>query len=255
MGAPEHEPLGDPAALRALRAAAVDDLALIARLHHAELDDTTLDALRQTQFPHGLGFRLRSLHGQQALAHLAAVMADFSMPMEVGLRDELAADYAAIYLTYGYQASPCESVWLDEENLGMQAPMFQVREFYRFFDLVAEDWRRRSDDHLVLELQFLAWLLGSTNPQALPEAARFLDEHLLRWVPQFARRVATRCATPFYAGLATLTAAYCDELRDVLAQVLESPRPSAEAVEARMKPRPQAQAVPMTYMPGAAPSW
>ena len=43
-----------------------------------------------------------------------------------GERDELAADFAAIYLTHGLSASPYESVWLDEEGLAMQGPMFQT---------------------------------------------------------------------------------------------------------------------------------
>jgi len=54
----------------------------------------------------------------------------------------------------------------------------------------------------VLQLQFLAHLFSLDDQQeTLREAARFLDEHPLRWVEQFARRVAARCQTPFYAGL------------------------------------------------------
>jgi TorA maturation chaperone TorD len=133
--------------------------------------------------------------------------------------------------------------------------MFQVREFYRLFDLVAADWRLRPDDHLVLELQFLAALFRDSHPQALAEAARFLDTHLLRWLPLFGQRVAARCATPFYAGAARLSAAYCDELRDLLAEVLGEARPSAEEVEARMRPRVAPAVAPVTFVPGLAPSW
>jgi len=39
---------------------------------------------------------------------------------------QLAADFAAIYLNHSIQASPCESVWLDEEGLMRQQPMFKV---------------------------------------------------------------------------------------------------------------------------------
>jgi hypothetical protein len=113
----------------------------------------------------------------------------------------------------------------------------------------------RSDDHICLELQFLAALLRDAHPEALPEAARFLDEHLLRWLPLFAKRVSARCATPFYAGAARLTEAYCEELRDILAALLGKPRPSPEEVEARMKPRASAVTHPLAYIPGVAPSW
>jgi TorA maturation chaperone TorD len=241
--------------LALFREVVAQDLSVLAMLHHAEVDDTLLDQLDTTGFPDGLGLRLTGSEGMRSLTLMRLAMTELAAPLSERLRDELAADYAAIYLTYAYHASPCESVWLDQENLGMQAPMFQVREFYKLFNLVAADWRMRPDDHLVLELQFLAALFRDGHPQALSEAARFLDTHLLRWLPLFGQRVSTRCATPFYAGAALLTAAYCDEVRDLLADVLGEPRPSAEEVEASMRPRGGVQAAPLTYFPGVAPSW
>lgn len=80
-------------------------------------------------------------------------------------------------------------------------------------------------DHLALQLQFLAHLFAPERGDTLAEAARFMDEHLLRWLPLFARRVAERCQTLFFAALALLTDAYCEELRDLLALILTEPRP------------------------------
>jgi TorA maturation chaperone TorD len=134
--------------------------------------------------------------------------------------------------------------------------MFKVRKWYRRYGLAAEDWRLRSDDHLVLELRFLAHLLdGATPPVDLTEVARFLDEHPLRWIDHFAERVAGRCATRFYAGLALLTAAYLDELRDLLAEVLGTPRPTPEEIEASIAPPQVSLEVDGPFLPGAAPSW
>lgn len=245
----EDDPLGQ------FRAAVALDLDILALLHNAELDDAVIGRLAEAGFPEALGLTLEGSAAREALDLTRRAFAALERPLGPTVRDELAADYAAIYLTYAYQASPCESVWLDQENLGMQAPMFQVREFYRLFDRAAENWRMRPDDHLCLELQFLAALLRDAHPEALPEAARFLDEHLLRWLPLFARRVTSRCATPVYAGAARLTEAYCEELRDLLAKLLGQPRPSPEEVEARMKPRPTASVQTLSYMPGVAPSW
>lgn len=241
--------------LALFREAVAQDLNTLATLHHAELNDALLGELAAANFPDGIGLRLLGDDGMRAIVLMRQAMAELRAPLAPAVQDELAVDYAAIYLTYGYHASPCESVWLDQENLAMQAPMFQVREFYKLFDLVAANWRTRPDDHLVLELLFLAALFRDEHPQALPEAARFLDTHLLRWLPLFGQRVATRCATPFYAGTALLTAAYCDELRDLLADLLGEARPSAEEVEARMRPRQVAEVAPVTFFPGLAPSW
>jgi TorA maturation chaperone TorD len=114
----------------------------------------------------------------------------------------------------------------------------------------------RSEDHLVLELRFLAHLLdGAKQPIDLAEAARFMDEHLLLWIDGFAERVAARCTTRFYAGLAMLTAAYLDELRDLLAELLDSPRPTREEMEAAIKSYAPSQEVEGPYLPGTAPSW
>jgi len=90
-----------------------------------------------------------------------------------------------------------------------------------------------------------------------PECPRILmDEHLLRWIGEFARRIGQRCSTRFYAGLALLTAAYLDELRDLLAELTDDPRPTPEEIEERMKPKlSMPVAGPESFVPGAAPSW
>lgn len=227
------------------------DLMTIAMLHDRELSDEARVALQHDCFPNGLAFRLASEPAGSAIEILAQAVT--SLGGDGQTADELAADFAAIYLNHGYAASPCESVWIDEEGLAMQQPMFQVREFYARHGLSAQDWRKRTDDHLVHQLHFLTTMLERGD---FAEAARFLDEHSLRWIPDFALRVSARAETPFYAGLALLTAAYLEELRDVLAQILEQPRPSSDEIERRMKPkRETVLPMPSSYVPGSALSW
>jgi TorA maturation chaperone TorD len=231
------------------------DLMTLAQLHDRELDGQTIASLKQDRFPESLAFRLESTPAKEVLSALTAILGEMVLDSERS--DELAADFASIYLTHGIGASPCESVWLDEDGLAMQKPMFEVRESYARLGLSAPDWRMRPDDHLVHQLQFLAELFDHEDPSAVSEAARFLDEHSLRWVPDFARRVAQRSATPFYAGLGMLTSYYLDELRDALALILSEPRPTAEEVEQRMKQPVEDVPLPMpgAYVPGSSPSW
>ena len=135
-----------------------------------------------------------------------------------------------------------------------QQSMFQVRSWYEAYGLEIPDWRLRPDDHLVYELQFIAWLLNQDNQiETLEKAATFMDEHLLRWLGNFGERVAIRCDTAYFAGAAALTAAYCEELRDILAEVLQQPRPTPEEIEERMQPRQQPNEVPVKFMPGMGP--
>lgn len=247
--------------LKVFRNGVALDLITLAQLHDRELDGQTIASLKEDRFPESLAFRLESTQAKEVLSALTAILGEIVLGAEQSLdaeqSDELAADFASIYLTHGIGASPCESVWLDEDGLAMQKPMFEVRESYARLGLSAPDWRMRPDDHLVHQLQFLAELFDHEDPSALSEAARFLDEHTLRWVPDFTRRVAQRSATPFYAGLGMLTSYYLDELRDALALILSEPRPTAEEIEQRMKQQVEDVPLPMpgAYVPGSSPSW
>jgi TorA maturation chaperone TorD len=245
------------ATLQRFCAGCAGDLRALARLHDRELDRETVHALWRDCYEEFLALRLQGQRAGMALGLLREGLTELPTELCQSSLDRLAADYADIYLTYGLRASPCESVWLDEDNLAMQEPMFRVRGWYRRHGLAVEDWRKRSDDHLVNELLFVAHLLESDpHGTGLAEAARFMDEHPLRWVQGFAERVAGRCESRLYAGLALLTAAYLDELRDLLAEVLGTARPSAEELAlgpAQAAPPPEPAEGP--FLPGAAPSW
>ena len=239
------------------RHAVAQDLMGFALLHNGELEGALLAQLHDADFPNSLQLELQSEPGRQALAVTRRGLERIPAAPDQRTLDLLAADYAAIYLNNGCRASPCESVWIDEEGLAMQEPMFQIREIYARYGLAVQDWRRRPDDHLVHQLQFLSYLFEHAGGKdRLLEAARFLDEHLLRWVEGFAARVAGCCDSLFYAGLALLTAAYVGEVRDYLARVLAEPRPSAEEIDERMRSkRPVGVREPTAYVPGASPTW
>lgn len=233
-----------------------EDLRMLSVLHAGEPDADLIGVLRDERFPAGLGLRLTSTTGREACELVAEVLTMLPPDMDRRALDELAADYAGIYLNHRIQASPEESVWIDEENLTHQDSMFQVREWYARYGMAAPDWRTRPDDHLVLELEFIGRLLsGDVDRQCLQAAARFMDEHLLRWLMDFSERVAARCDTAYFAGIAMLTGTYCEELRDLIAEVLDEPRPSKEEIDERMQPRTQVvNEVPVKFMPGMGPA-
>jgi TorA maturation chaperone TorD len=238
---------------RELAEALAEDAEALATLHDRELTAETIAALREVGFPASLGLLPADERARQTWRMMAE-----ALPLEVdaGLLDRLAVDYAAIYLTGAYGASPCESVWLDDDHLACQGPMFALRQLYAEAGLAAADWRRQPDDHLVLQLLYLAHVLRrAEEPDALRRLTAMMDEHLLRWLPDFAGRVADRCELPFFAVLAGLTLLWCEQLRHLLAECLGEPRPTHEAIEARLRPSQRTEAVPLAYLPGAAPSW
>lgn len=193
-----REPTSTPLCLHA----ASEDLAALAWLHEAERDVDTLVRLHSAGFPDGLSLAAPEAPPRVAMGDALKVIGGVSAHERPSLEDDLAADYAGIYLTHSLRASPCESVWRDEEKLMMQAPAFAVRERYRAHGLMAANWRRTADDHVSNELAFLSYLLS--RGEGL-EARHFIEEHLLQWLPDFAERVTARASTRFYAALASLT--------------------------------------------------
>jgi len=232
-----------------------EDFKVLATLHEHEPEAALLKELKELNFPYGLTLLMDSKPATEAMALMHKSLSDLPEDPSESILDELAADYASIYLNHNIGVSPEESVWLDEHNLICQESMFQVRSWYERYNLVIPDWRLRPDDHLVYELQFIAWLLDHDHqPETLEQVAIFMDEHLLRWLGNFASGVLSRCDTLYFAGSAALTAAYCEELRDILAIELQQPRPSVEEIEERMQIKPPVQEVPVKFMPGIGPA-
>ncbi len=240
------------------RAALAEDLDQLIRLHDRELDGDTLVALKTAHFPDGLALAPADALGVQAFANVAAALAGLSAAPAQGVIDELAADYAAIYLNNRLGASPYESVWLDDDHLACQRPMFELREIYAASGFRAADWRSRYDDHLVMQLHYLRHLLQADAVDG-EKMANFIDEHIGYWFPDFAQRIALGCNTPFYAALAELTHVWLLRFRSLLDEMYACPVPAREQMEAKIKRKlalDKAEIAPIHFMPGAhGPSW
>jgi len=240
----------DHQAQRDARATQADILDLLARIHEREADGALVDGLRR----HGVGAwmaeALGTAEAREAAREFAAAIDAIATPLDAGSADALASDFADIYLSHAARVSPNASYWLSEDHLERQEPMFEARQWYRQYNMATPDWRKRPDDNLVCQLQFLALLLRHDEAPALADAARFLDGGLLRWLPAFAAGVALRAGTAFYATAAHLTAATVDEIRGDLARATGIARDRPEAP----MPDPVAS-LTGPYVPGQAESW
>lgn len=238
--------------------AIAEDAESLAALHDRELTPDMVEALREARFPACLGLMPRTAHAIAAWQAMSDAVTALPEELDTATLDDLAAEYAAIYLTGAYGTSPLESVWTDDDRLTCQAAMFQWRDIHAAAGLATRDWRQRPDDHLVLQLLYLVHAARTaTKGEDWRAIARILDEHTLRWLPDFAARVASRSANTFYTGLAMLTATWLDMLRDLIATRLGEARPSREEIEARLRPPPaRIEELPITFVPGAhGPSW
>jgi len=145
--------------------------------------------------------------------------------IEHGLVDPeiTAADLEAEYLAafeVGRDASPVPLFeGMHRGDLGRDGILEDLLRFYEFFDVKLSETDREYPDHLVTELEFVAWLCMQEQAaeqkggDALPyrRAARdFLSRHLAAWLPAFRRRLeATDTAYALYgATLAELVEAH-----------------------------------------------
>lgn len=250
-----------------LRAALADDLDGLARLHDREIDETLIAALATVGFPDNFALlpddeardAMRSAFDNLPRGdsfQLQKSWANATLANGVSCADALAADYAGIYLTGACGASPYESVWLSDEHLTCQLPMFELRALYEQAGLAVDDWRKRYDDHFVLQFQFLAHQLrDETVP--LARLGLFLDEHLAYWFDDFTRAVVQRADTDFYRSLAVLTANWLSRLRELIEDVSGEARTPREVMTARIKKK-MAQAsgelAPIKFIPGGGPA-
>lgn len=97
-------------------------------------------------------------------------------------------------------APPWESIYLGEAGMLFQESTLKVRDCYRRFGLLPEEYPRVADDSLALELGFMAELArrsadafetndADTLYLTLRGARDFLTEHLLLWVPKLLERL------------------------------------------------------------------
>ncbi len=143
--------------------------------------------------------------------------------------ETLRAEYTRLFLGPGpVVAPPWESVYFSEERLLFQRETFQVRAWYAHFELAAPGLHREPDDHIGLELSFVAHLAGlalqafqaheQERFQGVLEAQRrFLAEHVFRWGPGWCSRVEATSGSDFYRGLALVTRGALSELSERLA--------------------------------------
>lgn len=141
--------------------------------------------------------------------------------------DSLRTDYTHLFIGLGtVLAPPWESTYFNNERLLFQVQTLQVREWYRKFGLQAEKLHSEPDDHIGLELAFIAYLSGLALRalQEEDEASfnRFLDAqrhfirtHPLKWAPNFCDQVEQHARTDFYRGLALLTRGIFNELASI----------------------------------------
>ncbi|SMB98475.1 chaperone TorD involved in molybdoenzyme TorA maturation [Thermanaeromonas toyohensis ToBE] len=127
---------------------------------------------------------------------------------------KLRQDYIHLFIGPGtVKAPPWESVYRSPDRLLFGEETLAVRKFYQSFGVTIKNLYREPDDHLSLELEFMAWLCAQALEglsrgewkRYLEGQQKFLREHLLMWVPAFTKDMENNAETAFFQGLANFT--------------------------------------------------
>ena len=150
------------------------------------------------------------------------------------LRIDLAADYNQLFLGMSaHPVAPYESVYTSDEGLMMQEARDEVLAVYRSEGLDKLPSWKESEDHIALELEFMA-VLGDrivTAAEAADEAEverllstqrNFLEDHLASWAPLMTAdlRRFTQCG--LYQGLASLTDGFLQVEEEFFDEIFET---------------------------------
>jgi TorA maturation chaperone TorD len=144
------------------------------------------------------------------LADLTKAISDIDAASEKEM-EGLLWDFTRLFIgPYKLPCPPWESVYTSPKRLMMQDAADQVRKIYGEAGLTINS-ADVMPDHIGAELNFLALLLQRTysgtdkKDEYRRMTEEFLDEHLLKWAPDFTRDMEDAAETPFYKALAKET--------------------------------------------------
>ena len=185
---------------------------LLSRIFIREADVRLLNDIRQKEFVK----TLKELGVDLGQAFLEQPIAD--------QLEDLAVEYARLFLGPGKHLSPHESVYVgtfsgrqdSTEGMLWGAATVKVKEFMEEVGFQLASDYPGIPDHLGIELVLMqqlakreeaAWQAGDFYKAAKIVAQQdyFLREHILKWVPQFCQKVATETVNDFYRVMAKLT--------------------------------------------------
>jgi TorA maturation chaperone TorD len=129
-------------------------------------------------------------------------------------------DYLRLFARYENPLAPCfESVYRNG-HAGSEFKMSHVTEFYNSYGWESRMRSRIKDDHLGLELLFLTILVEkyldfddeACRSEMRSEIRRFIDNHILSWIPRWNSRIQNESNTLCYKGIGTLILACSEDI-------------------------------------------
>jgi TorA maturation chaperone TorD len=138
----------------------------------------------------------------------------------------MAEDYLLLFASKDYPlAPPYESVYRTNGHPDMDKNTSEVKEFYKSYGWESKFKGKIPDDHLGIELLFLTILIEKylefddtvCEKEMKKEILRFIDQHILSWVPMWNDYIQKHSGTLGYKGISTLIFACVEDIYGILA--------------------------------------
>jgi len=196
---------------------------LLSRAFSREPDRETLDGLERVSGGLMEAWEMMGLPSHPDVQAGKVLLRTFFSGLHQGdadlMTEQLAREYASLFLGVGPKTvSLCESVYRSTSGLLYQPVLFEVRQSYREAGMAKSGHYHEPDDHIAVELGYMARLCEMTKEaaeadkeQALPLLGlqqAFLEAHLLPWVSLFARHLIAAAPSGFYRAMAHLLKGY-----------------------------------------------
>jgi TorA maturation chaperone TorD len=123
-------------------------------------------------------------------------------------------------------APPYESAYQHNNPLLPDRSIEDVKGFYKSYGWESKFKGKIPDDHLGVELLFLTLLIEkylelddkTCNTEMRIEIRRFIDQHIMSWIPEWNENIQEHAKTLSYKGIGTLIYSCIEDLYSILIQ-------------------------------------
>jgi len=141
--------------------------------------------------------------------------------------DMMSSDYKSLFIGNSTpSAPPFESLYRSKDYLILEKQRSEVMEFYNSYGWESRYKGKISDDHLGIELLFLTRMIEkylvlddeACNSEMRNEIRRYINQHLLSWVPDWNEQIQENANTISYKGIGTLVLACIEDIYSIMGQ-------------------------------------
>ena len=148
-----------------------------------------------------------------------------SCPDKINCRKELLEDYIRLFSSKEKPLAPAyESYYRNNNSFDSGFIPSAPGDFYTSYGWESKFRKKVEDDHLSIELLFLTKLIDKymalddipCRSEMEQEIRRFIDNHILSWVPEWNKRIQLYSNTLSFKGIGTLILACSEDIYSML---------------------------------------